>query len=72
MKTSHRSSTSNASFIVFNVTCVMQVMWAIGCVRYNEDFVISRLIISRFCSIHVTVILVGLKKIVRYTEDFVI
>ena len=39
----------------------------LDCVRYNEDFVISR-----FCSIHFTVILAGLKKIVRYTEDFVI
>ena len=37
------------------------------CVRYNEDFVISR-----FCSIDFTVTLVGLKNIVRYTEDFVI
>ena len=39
----------------------------VGCVRYNKDFVKSR-----FCSIHFTVILAGLKKIVRYTEDFVI
>jgi len=38
----------------------------LDCVRYNEDFVISR-----FCSIHFTVILAGLKKIVRYIEDFV-
>ena len=30
-------------------------------VRYNED-----LLKSRFCSIHFTVILAGLKKIVRY------
>ena len=37
------------------------------CVRYNEDFVKSR-----FCSIHFAVVLGGLKKIVRYTEDFVI
>ena len=27
---------------------------------------------ARFCSIHFTVILAGLKKIFRYTEDFVI
>ena len=48
----------------------------VGCVRY----IITRislnrgsLIKSRFCSIHFTVILAGLKKIVRlYTEDFVI
>ena len=35
------------------------------CVRYNEDFVKSR-----FCSIHFTVILAELKKIVPYTENF--
>ena len=40
--------------------------------RYNEDFVISRLLISRFCPIHFTVTLAGPKNIVRYTEDFVI
>ena len=39
----------------------------LDCVRCNEDFVVSR-----FCSIHFTVTLAGLKKIVRYTEDFVI
>ena len=39
----------------------------LDCVRYNEDFVISR-----FCSIHFTVTLTGLKSIVRYTEVFVI
>ena len=37
------------------------------CVRYNKDFVRSR-----FCSIQFTVVLGGLKKIVRHTEDFVI
>jgi len=36
-------------------------------VRYNKDIVKSR-----FCSIHFIVILAGPKKIVRYTEDFVI
>ena len=41
------------------------------CVRYNEDFIISRFILLRFCSIHFTVTLAGLKNI-RYTEDFVI
>ena len=40
-------------------------------VRYIEEFVISRFVISRFYSIHFTVILAGLKKIVRYIEDFV-
>ena len=39
----------------------------LDCVRFNEDFVISR-----FCSIHFIVTLAGLKNIVRYTEDFVI
>ena len=41
------------------------------CVRYYEDFVKSRFVLSRFCSIHFIVILGGLKKIVRYTEDLV-
>ena len=40
--------------------------------RYNKDFVILRFVISRFCSIHFTVTLAGLKNIVRYSEDFVI
>ena len=44
----------------------------VDCARYKEDFVISRLVISRFCSIYFTIILAGLKRIVRYTEDFVI
>ena len=44
----------------------------LDCVRYNEDFVISRFVISRYCSIHFTVTLAGLKNIIRYTEDFVI
>ena len=33
-KPNHRSSTKNASFIVFNVTCVMRVMWAIRADTY--------------------------------------
>ena len=44
----------------------------LDCVRYNEDFVISRFVISKLCSIHFTVTLAGLKNIIRYTEDFVI
>ena len=44
----------------------------LDCVRYMEDFVISRFVIWRFCFIHFTVTLAGLKNIVRYTEDFVI
>ena len=43
----------------------------LDCVPYNEDFIKSRLVIPRFCSIHFIVILAGLKKIVCYTEDFV-
>ena len=39
----------------------------VDCVRYNEDFVKSR-----FCSIHFTVILARLNKMIRYIEDFVI
>ena len=39
----------------------------LDCVRYNEDFVVSR-----FCSIQFTVTLAGMKNIVRYTKDFVI
>ena len=38
----------------------------VDCVRSNKDFVKSR-----FLSVHFTVILAGLKKIVHYTEDFV-
>ena len=44
----------------------------LDCVRYNEDFVISRFVVSRFCSMHFTVTLAGLKYNVRQTEDFVI
>ena len=44
----------------------------VDCVRYNEDFVKSIFVKSRFCSIHFTVILAGLKKIVRYPENFLI
>ena len=40
-------------------------------VRYIEEFVISRFVISRFYSIHFTVTLAGTKNIVRYIEDFV-
>ena len=44
----------------------------LDCVHYIEDFVISRFVISKFCSIHFTVTLAGLKNIVRCTEDFAI
>ena len=40
-------------------------------VRYIEEFVISRFVISRFYSIHFTVTLAGTSNIVRYIEDFV-
>ena len=39
----------------------------VDCAYYKEDF-----FKSRFCSIHFTVISAGLKKIVHYTEDYVI
>ena len=44
----------------------------LNCVRYNEDFNTSRIIILRFYAIHFIVILAGLKKIVCYTKDFFI
>ena len=44
----------------------------LDCVCYNEDFIISRFVILRFCAIQFTVTLSGLKNIIRYTEDFVI
>ena len=44
----------------------------LDCVRYNEDFIILRFIISRFSSLHFTVTLARLKNVVRYTKDFVI
>ena len=65
----------------FIFCCVMTCIRYIGvdfkvglldCVRYNKDFIISRFVISRFCSIHFTVTLAGPKNIVRYTKDFVI
>ena len=37
-------------------------------VCFNKDFIISRFVIWRFCSIHFTVILAGLKKIICYTK----
>ena len=41
-------------------------------VRCIEEFVISRFVkISRFCSIHFTVTLVGTLSVVRYIQDFV-
>ena len=44
----------------------------LDCARYNVDFVVSRFVISKSCSIYFTVTLAGLKNIVRYTEDLVI
>ena len=55
--------------------CYIKVYFTFGlleCVRYKEGFSTSRFVISRFCSKHFTVILTGLKRMVRYTEDFVI
>ena len=56
----------------FRYIGVYRTFGLLDCVRYNEDFVILRFVISRFCSIHFTVTLAGLKNIVRYTEDFVV
>ena len=42
------------------------------CVHYIKDFIKLRFIKSRFCSINFTLILARLKKVVHYTEDFVI
>ena len=44
----------------------------LDCDRYNKDFVISRFVLSRSCSIHFTVTLAGPKNVFRYTEDFAI
>ena len=55
---------------VMTFICYIEVDFTFGlldCVRYNEDFVISR-----FCPIRFTVTLAGLKNIVRYTDYFVI
>ena len=43
----------------------------LNCVRFNRDFVVPRLGILGFCSIHFIVALAGLKNIVRYTGDIV-
>ena len=40
-------------------------------VRYIEEFVILRFVISRFYSLHFTVTFAGTLNIVRYIEDFV-
>ena len=45
---------------------------ASGLLRYNEGFVKSGFVKQWFCSIHFSVILASLKKIVRYTEEFVL
>ena len=42
------------------------------CVCYNEDFIRSRFVIWRLCSIHFIVILAGLKQVVCYTQGFII
>ena len=44
----------------------------VDCVHYIKDFVKLRFVKSRFCSINFTLILARLKKIVHYTEDFVV
>ena len=45
----------------------------LDCVRYNEDFITSRFVKSRFCSIHFTVTFGGAEEYRSlYSEDFVI
>ena len=44
----------------------------LDCVCRREGFIKSMFVILRFCSIHFIVILAKLKKIVHYTQDFVI
>ena len=53
-------------FIKVNLTFSLM-----DCVRYIKDFVKLTFVKSRFCSIHFTFILAGLKKIVRYTKALV-
>ncbi len=45
-------------FIAFTVVRYIRVQFTFGlldCVRYNEDFAISRFVNPRFCSLHFTV-----------------
>ena len=58
---SHSSFASYLHLFVI-LGCILR-LGLLDCARKNEDFVISR-----FCSIHFTVTLAGLKNIVRYTE----
>ena len=63
---------SHSSFVAYwhNIRYI-GIHFAFGlldCAPYNEDFVKSRFVISKFCSIHFTVTLAGLKIIVRYIE----
>ena len=60
---------------VLTFLCYIGVYFTFGlldCVRYNEDLVICRFVISRFCFIHFIVTLAGLKNIVCYTKNFAI
>ena len=48
--------------------CYIRVDFTFGlldCIHYNEDFVISRFVKSRFCSTHFTAILAGLTLLYR-------
>ena len=56
--------------LLFNIG-VYYMFGLLDCVCYNENFVISGLVISRFCSIHLTLILFGLKNAICNTRDFV-
>ena len=74
-----RWSVSHSSLAIFRSHVEIYLLYrgifyvyVLDFVQYNEDFVKSRFVESRFFSKHFSVILAVLKKIVRYTEDFVI
>ena len=56
------------TFIRYIEVCLtIRILDCVSC-NYNEDFVKWRLVKSRFCSIHFTVIFAGVKKSFRYVE----
>ena len=80
-KFSPRWSVSHSSLAIFRSHADISSLYQLkvyfmfvflDCVCRREDFIKSRFVILRFCSIHFIVILAKLKKIVHYTQDFVI
>ena len=69
-----RSLTLHTNFIF--LVCLAFIFYhMLTFIRYIEvyfTFALVDFVKSTFCSIHFTIILAGLKKIVRYIEDFVI